>query len=1015
MVAALSLSPGGGARNYEEYFESTLERMGVEPPQEMLRAQLARSSRAGAETPSELAAGVRQKARLAEQNRVAPIPGTGGEWTPLGKTPLQFAEPYPAAFGDGYGRVNGRVNDLAVNENTDAVYAAVAQGGVWMIDDLGKPWRPIGDNLPIGSTGSIAWTRSGGPEGTLVVATGDHAFSNDYAGVGVFWSTDDGAHWTRASGVPNGALSFRLRVDPSHPEVIYYASGLGLFRSTDSGRSFTNLQLPTGDCTGDSYKPNCFFANMVTDVAVQPKDEFGHDGGAVLAAIGWRAGQRPNFNNKPEGVGNGLYKSPDGSPGSFKKLTDVGFTPPERQGRVEFGVADGEGQNGAYVYAIAQDSELFNKQTGGEADIPLVGTPSVLDAIYVSGDFGDSWAVMQSREEFLNAANQSTLSQLAPLGIGPGYQVTYNQAIEVDPTRQLNGIPTRVILQMEEVWQTYPPHAPQSGHSQFAVIGSYAANGGACLVVPEACGAAQRPKPQDTTTHPDQHAALISPTGEDGITLFVGNDGGVYSQTVNRTVGEFNRTGWGQGTNEGFHTLLPYGVAMAKDGTVFAGLQDNGQLKITPAGDQFATYVGDGTMALVEPDDSKVAYGALPNAGTYVTKDGGVTWTSIDPGLTDADFVAPLVMDPLDPKHIVTAGREIAETKAGPDTTSDTWAKVFNLGTHDHPGDESAGATAADPNNHATSLHVIGPDMYAGFCGGCDPVKLKQIFNNGLATNVGGKWHVAAARGLPNRTITNVAMDPADHRTVYVTLGVSAMRYWAPIGSQGEDASRSAGGHVYKSTDAGESFTDITGDLPKVQTTWVIPRGGQLVVATGVGVFMSKDSSGGHWAPLGNSLPPTAVYSMQLKPGDDGTLIAATYGRGVYQYRFADPADTGVIGGCTDVTRPTLKLARPSLKRRKLRLKGTASDLACAVKVKPRRVEVAVARLKGKRCRFVAKTGRVARKARSCRKPVWLKAKGTSRWTFSARRRLAKGRYRVYVRAVDAAGLVSRAARSSVR
>src|SRR5205823_2968082 len=162
------------------------------------------------------------------------------------------------------------------------------------------------------------------------------------------------------------------------------------------------------------------------------------------------------------------------------------------------------------------------------------------------------------------------LSQLTAAGIGPGYQVTYNEWMQVDPTLQVGGVPTRVLLGMEEVWQTLSTQTPQSGHSQFQSFGMYTANGGACLVVPEQCGA-----------------------------------------------------------------------AMAKDGTVFAGLQDNGQLKIAPDGKQFATYVGDGIYALVNPDNSMEAWGELPQTPVYFTTDGGQTWTESVPGLTDADFVAP--------------------------------------------------------------------------------------------------------------------------------------------------------------------------------------------------------------------------------------------------------------------------------------------------------------------------------------------------------------------------------------
>jgi hypothetical protein len=179
-------------------------------------------------------------------------------------------------------------------------------------------------------------------------------------------------------------------------------------------------------------------------------------------------------------------------------------------------------------------------------------------------------------------------------------------------------------------------------------------------------------------------------------------------------------------------------------------------------------------------------------------------------------------------------------------------------------------------------------------------VKLHQKFHAGLATNVGDDWHIAKAKGLPQRFITSLTIDPKNHKTVYATLGASAARYWAPLGSLGEDASAAAGGYVYKSTDAGESFTDITGDLPKLQATWTVLRGGQLLVANAVGVFASAGTSGGHYAPLGKGLPTAAVFMMQLKPGDPNTLVAASFGRGGYTYRFPSgsqlPPDTTPSG-----------------------------------------------------------------------------------------------------------------------
>src|SRR4051794_32043694 len=803
----------GETGDYESNFKGECAPAGhPESSRDLAKFDEYAGTRQGADSPEQFQKALKQRDRLEAQAAAAAIPGTGGSWSPYGKGPLIGDDPtYPTTNGDGFGKINGRTSDFAYVESSKKLFAAVAQGGVWESDDLGDNWKSIGDNLPIQSTGAIAYTPASG--GTLLVATGDHAFSNDYAGVGTYWTTDEGKTWHKAKGAPIGALSFRIAVDPNDPNTVYLATGQGLFRSTDAGRSFTNVNLPTGECAGDSSKANCFFANVVTDVAVQPKDKLGHNGGAVIAAVGWRAGQFPNFNGKPQAPANGLYRSDNGTPGSFAKVPDsAGFTPTDHAGRTEFGVTTGADQNSEILYAISQSAPLFVEQSGGENDVALgvPGTPSVLDAIYVSNDFGKSWDVMESRQEFFNPGNGSALSQLTPLGIGPGYQVTYNQWIKPDPTKTApDGSPSRVLLGMEEVWQATSPGGvlPQNGHSQFNVIGSYTANGGACLVVPEQCGQKQEVAGY-TTTHPDQHGAIFVPDGDGGVTLAVGNDGGVYKQHADSSQ-DFDQMRWGDGANKGFHTLLPYGAAMAKDGTVYAGLQDNGQLKILPNGEQHDTYVGDGTFALVDPNDSKIAYDELPNAGINVTTDGGTTWSGIDPLLDDPDFVAPMIMDPKKAEHIVAAGRDIAETTSGPETTtckpddpscvaSDTdWKYVYNLGTMKHPGDPDAqassdparedGTNAADAPNHASAAAIHGANIYVGYCGDCDPVKRHRVFHNGFATNVGGDkppkigtsdgWHIAKAKGLPNRITTGVTPDPKDPKTVYVTLGASASRY----------------------------------------------------------------------------------------------------------------------------------------------------------------------------------------------------------------------------------------------
>lgn len=396
-----------------------------------------------------------------------------------------------------------------------------------------------------------------------------------------------------------------------------------------------------------------------------------------------------------------------------------------------------------------------------------------------------------------------------------------------------------------------------------------------------------------TTTHPDQHAAIFIPQVGGGVKLVVGNDGGVYTQRVGPGV-EFENANWGVGANRGFNTLLPYHAAIADDGTLWMGLQDNGSAKIQEGPDangtlqperQVMTFGGDGFFVAVDPDDSDVAYSETTFADMRATTDGGRTWSGMVPDITDTKFSNPFVMDATDASHLLTAGRQVVETTSGPGTGTGGWAQVFDLGTAQHPGDPAATASASDPANSMSAVALQGDAAYVGFCGTCDVLNNPAPFRTGLATNVGGSqppqrmtangWHIAAATGLPNRYITSIAIDPTNPSTVYVTLG-GYFRRWTPATAAGT-------GHLFVSLDAGQTFTDISGALPNTPATWVVIRGTQLLVGTDVGVFAltpKKSGSGYTVEVLGTGLPNVPISSLTLKPDDPNLLIAATYGRG---------------------------------------------------------------------------------------------------------------------------------------
>jgi hypothetical protein len=847
---------------------------------------------------------------------------TAGAWTQLGKTPLIVNDPnYGSVNGLGLVHNMGRLDNIEYDAAHNRLFVAKGTGGIWMSENLGDSWRSIGDSLPSQVVGAVAWSEANG--GTLVVVSGDPSFgSGGYTGYGAFYSSDLGATWQKATGIPDGALGFAIEVDPTNPSEVYAATSFGLFRSADGGRTYSNANLPTGACAGvagnTTGRPECLVANVVTDVEVRRPGGVNENvsAGTVVAVVGWRAGTRKNSDGTVQSTGNGIYRSTTGEPGSFSRLATTGFAQQDRIGRVEFGPTTGATQDHDFLYAIVQDAAALNGQldivdASGVPDPRAGGT--VLNGVYVSSDFGQTWTLMADDNAI--AKNPATGSALVgygqATGYEPGIQGWYNLWIAPDPTRQSSaGVPTRLAFGLEEVWQNELTSQPMSGPATFKVIGRYF-SGEACMFLPlglPECPT-NRPPTTSTTTHPDQQDGLWIPDGSGGVTLAVGNDGGFYKAHVGAGQ-ELDNGKWGDGNQAGFQTLLPYDVTMANDGTAYAGLQDNGHLKVTPDGSQYVVYGGDGTFAEVEPKNSDIAYEAYVFNEMSVTTDGGRSWKDINPGLTATRFVNPFEMDLTDPRHLLTAGNEVAETTWGPDTEPGTtgekaWKIVYDLGTANQPGNAGATPSTSDPANSMSAIDVHGDAAYVGFCGVCDILNATAPFKRGIATNVGGTappkrgtsdgWHIAAAQGLPNRFITSVAIHPSNIRTIYVTLGGYSRR-WVPPGSLQDKNADIGVGHVFKSTDAGATFTDISGNLPDVPATWVTLRNNQVIVGTDVGVFASDLKGKTTYAPL-NGLPVVPISTMNLKPNDPNLLVVGAYGRGVWTYRFAKtipapPADT---------------------------------------------------------------------------------------------------------------------------
>jgi hypothetical protein len=171
-----------------------------------------------------------------------------------------------------------------------------------------------------------------------------------------------------------------------------------------------------------------------------------------------------------------------------------------------------------------------------------------------------------------------------------------------------------------------------------------------------------------------------------------------------------------------------------------------------------------------------------------------------------------------------------------------------------------------------------------------------------------------------------------------------------------------------------------------------------------------SDASGkkGKALGAGESFSPDDATSTKAKAGgyylaviSYRTAVAATY-KGTATLKpsapAAPPAGTTPAAGTDEA--PGITLGRIPAKKVK-KFAGTASDDKGV-----RQVEFALFSQKGKKCQPLTAQRKFG-KAGSCTAPIWLTAKGTTKWTFALRKALKKGTYLVAVRATDTAGAKS--------
>ena len=131
--------------------------------------------------------------------------------------------------------------------NSDRLYAAAADGGVWRLDSVaaypGSSWIPLTDQQPNLSSSSVAVA---GSDSRVVY----YADALEY----VYRSDDRGGSWIRTSATKISHVH-KLIVHPSDSNTVYAATDTGVWFTGDSGANWLNLN-----------------AGRTTDVAMDPSD-----------------------------------------------------------------------------------------------------------------------------------------------------------------------------------------------------------------------------------------------------------------------------------------------------------------------------------------------------------------------------------------------------------------------------------------------------------------------------------------------------------------------------------------------------------------------------------------------------------------------------------------------------------------------------------------------------------------------------------------------------------------------
>jgi hypothetical protein len=758
-----------------------------------------------------------------------PLSVTGGAWSPVGPRLINTNGTDPEKWA------TGRITSLAstrVVHNTYTLYAGSGGGGVWKSSDKGLNWASLGSNtfksLIIGAVAVD-------PHDPAVVYAGTGAaFQQDY-GYGIYKSTNAGQTWTAVNGVAHdgsalfdGRAISNLVADPNTTgcptttrSCRIYASVVDVATGIDVGVTVSrNGGLTWSEPTGAGTLSGAAVTSLITDA-----------NGNLYAAVGSPSGRAGVWYSafSPSKPASSWTRISNGLPGSgtyFQLAINLNTSWKSHSSQIVY-VAVGNDNRGLLG--------VYRTSTGGIAGWTAIGIPPRAPYYHPNKDCPTKNAPPPQIPDF-NAGNS-------------GCDLDGQATFDLDLTAAGNSL----YLGQVNLFKT--DNALAKAPQWYDISNGYA---NVCRKLNPPPDYHQRSCA--VVTHVDQHAALTVSTSPSPTTIF-GNDGGVFlTPDGGRTFVNGNgATNAGsknpQGTTVGLHPLMTtqmYGGGVTSDGKkLLIGLQDNGSILSTNAASSFnEVCCGDGAYSVINPSNTQIMYTEAPNGDVMKSVDGGTNFNDVPPPGDNAQFVAPLVMDPKNPSRLYSGQSHLWRT----DNAAATWKSIGASG-----GTFGISAVAIAPSASGTIFVGAGDNNNNG-----------DVWLTRNAMAAFPVWQ-RLTTSLPG-PVTALAVDPSAPNVVYVAM---------------DNINSGPGGFVYKGTVTGAvphasvTWVNITHNLPNftVRSIAVDSAHPQTLYAGGYnGAFASIDG-GSTWKQLGTGLPNVQVFQFVQA---HGRLYAFTYGRGTY-------------------------------------------------------------------------------------------------------------------------------------